>query len=206
MPSVLAYTLSIAAATLFVSLPFLIPSNTQVPDIQVAFIGNSVMFTNDLPRFMEAISSHTIKQNSCLNPYLTITSSWYDGNGMYGKFTTPDALIKRSIVSSNHIYDYGACSTLQLLEGSDERLAQGDGDFDDQNDNPCLQDENYLYYSLHYTEKVEWDFVVLNGATRGPARSSTREAALEAGRVVCSVLSFFHHFHTSLYFDICLLE
>lgn len=180
MPSILTYTLSIAAATLFVSLPFLIPSTTQIPVIQVAFIGNSVMFNNDLPRFMEAISSNSIKQNSCLNPYSTISTSWYDGNGMYGKFTTPDALIKRTIETSNHIYDYGACSTIQLLEGSDERLAQDDGDFNYQNDNPCLQDENYLYYSLHYTEQVQWDFVVLNDATRNPARSSTREAALYA--------------------------
>ena len=179
MPSILTYTLSITAAALFVSLPFLIPSNTQVPGIQVAFIGNSVMFTNDLPRFMEAISAHTIKQNSCLNPYSTISSSWFNGNGMYGKFTTADALIKRTIVTSNHIYDYGACSTIQLLEGSDERLAQN-GDFDHQNDNPCLQDENYLYYALHYTQKRQWDFVVINDATRNPARSSTREAALYA--------------------------
>jgi len=182
MSSLPGWAIPTLALTSLLAVPFLLPSLSWQQEIQVAFIGNSVQFTYDLPRFMEAISANRITQNSCLSGYATISSMWEGGNGMYGKFSTANALISDTIETSKYIYDYGACSTTQLLDATDQRLAQGGDDLDNGDNNPCVQDQNYLYYALHYygTDPPEWDFVVMNDATRNPARSTTRQAALES--------------------------
>jgi hypothetical protein len=42
--------------------------------VNVAFIGNSIMFVNDLPRFMVSLSDYRLEQNSCLHGSLSFKS------------------------------------------------------------------------------------------------------------------------------------
>lgn len=45
----------------------------------VAFIGNSIMFVNDLPRFMVSLSEYRLEQNSCLHGSLSFKSILWKG-------------------------------------------------------------------------------------------------------------------------------
>lgn len=63
------------------------------PVVRAAFVGNSITFVNDLPRFMEALSGHTIQQNSCLHGSLNLRTILTKGNGMYNKWQTTNAIL-----------------------------------------------------------------------------------------------------------------
>jgi len=173
------------------------------PDVSVAFVGNSMQYYNDFPRFMEALSDGHISQNSCLHGDASLRSITVSGNGMYaiwgGKGTA------RVYDEDNRIFDYGACTVPQLLFGEDADLDQryeegdyGDGadrqleESDDANDddffsfsdglNPCFMDEYYYTYlkQLYSAEgSPQFDFIVMNDNTRNPARLNTREESLE---------------------------
>jgi hypothetical protein len=124
---------------------------------------------------------------------------------MYLKFNTSNALLmeinvrtddNRS-VSTDILYDYGACSVPMLLTGKDGVLEEiydygpgwtyepqpGDNNTDQYLDgtNPCLEDYYYLEYTLEkgVTDPPRWDYVVMNDLTRAPARYVARQQSLE---------------------------
>jgi len=182
--------------------------DTYRPSYHVAFIGNSMQYYNDFPRFMEALSGGTITQNSCLHGDANLRTILIWGNGMYKIWTTGSA---RIFSDDKTLYDMGACTVPQLLLGYDADLEEkvgmygeyvdGDDDqvvyaFDDDNiqqtddymsykdgKNPCQNDLNYYEYlqyggGLGETGRT-WDFIVMNDNTRAPARRSTRTASLQ---------------------------
>jgi hypothetical protein len=119
--------------------------------VSVAFIGNSMLYFNDFPRFFEKITHHHVVQNSCLHGGGSIASLLLEGNAMYPQFQTPNALLGHD-VHGNPIYDYGACTVPQLLLGWDDRLhdpgyAQTIDQMNNQS-NPCRHDWPYFEYAL----------------------------------------------------------
>lgn len=162
----------------------------ELEEISVAFIGNSMIYFNDLPRFMEALSANKLTQNSCLHGGATIRTMLATGNGMYKKWSTANALVPG--YEDEGIHDFGACTVHQLMFGFDSRLYYDDDDNTGENDdalsysyyegiNPCHEDENYLPYleKKYALDPPKWDFVVLNDNTRSPARNTSRQTALE---------------------------
>ena len=83
----------------------------------VAFLGNSMFYFNDFPRFFETIAGGRVVQNSCLHGGASIESLVIQGNAMYPQFGTVQAIIGTNEVSGDIIYDYGACTVKQLLNG-----------------------------------------------------------------------------------------
>jgi hypothetical protein len=55
------------------------------PNVRVAMIGNSLMYYNDLPRLLEAMSGGSITQDSCLHGDASFKSHLTYGNGMAEK-------------------------------------------------------------------------------------------------------------------------
>ena len=152
--------------------------------IRVAFVGNSMQFVNDLPRFMQAIAKESptgesrIYQNSCLHGSLNFKSLLRKGNGMYHKWRTRNAKITKGI------YDYGACTVPQLLLGYDENLQalNANGYYKKDGRNPCLQSSKYYEYlvdTYDNTTTTQWDFVVLNDQSKRPAISSKAAASMK---------------------------
>jgi hypothetical protein len=150
----------------FVAL-LLLPQSEVHHHIRVAFIGNSIVFVNDLPRFMEALSAGHVSQNSCLHGATRLRTILYSGNGMYNKWQTENAIIKEVSVDDDLygyiaqddddvnsepyvIYDYGSCSVPQLLYGTDDTLEEynANGQYKEDGKNPCIEDPAYLRY-LH---------------------------------------------------------
>lgn len=198
----------IATAIIFTMMAIMFPSPDMVPDITVAFVGNSMQYYNDQPRFLEALSQGHIFQDSCLHGDATIRTLLKTGNGMYSKFRTANAVVEDA---SEYVYnqmdddvtvvihDYGACTVRQLLLGQDSRLPDqeqienyddyfnpedDDGDnenYIDDGTNPCFEDAYYMdYLDARYAENPrQWDYLVLNDNTRSPARYDSRQRALE---------------------------
>jgi len=177
-----------------------------LPHVTVAFIGNSMMYYNDLPRLMERLADGHIVKDSCLHGSASLSTLLVWGNGQYEIWATGNArfaldddtveLIDDDEVDIGLMYDYGACTVHQLFFGYDEdldtRVADYNGDdeivksddffsFQD-GKNPCLQ--NYYYY-LYLQDKYErdgtphWDFVVINDNTREPSRTEPRASSLK---------------------------
>ncbi len=153
--------------------------SVPLPNISVAFIGNSMTYYNDLPRFLETLSQNHLTQKSCLHGDASLTRILQTGSGMSEKFRTANAL------DHNQMYDLGACTVKQLLLGRDEDLElqvrtnvseglRNDGT------NPCLQDPSYLTYVDNHVfeETPTYNYIVLNDNTRNPGREATRRAGL----------------------------
>jgi hypothetical protein len=125
------------------------PPHKSNKKTSVAFIGNSMFYFNDFPRFFQALSDDSIVQNSCLHGGASISSLLMEGNAMYPQFRTEKAILSNvSSSSSIHarngndnasleqnqaaddeeetpqhvLYDFGACTVPQLLVGRDDRL------------------------------------------------------------------------------------
>ena len=198
--------LPIAAAVVFTMVAFMIPTPDPHPEISVAFVGNSMQYYNDFPRFMEALSQGHISQDSCLHGDATIRTLLHTGNGMYPKFMTANAVVDDAAEyiynqmdddATIVIHDYGACTVRQLLIGEDSRLPDQeqmenyDDYFDPEDDdnknyindgtNPCFEDQYYMaYLETRYAENPpHWDYIVINDNTRSPARNNTRQRSLE---------------------------
>jgi len=142
---------------------------------RVAFVGNSMFYFNDSPRFFEnlvAVSSTAISkttpsqhqqhqqqqrqqsrkliQNSCLHGGSSIPSLFYHGNGMYEQFRTEASILTR--IRGHTIYDYGACTVPQLLSGN-ARFAMPPRSGDNTaaiHLNPCHNDMIYLQYAKQW--------------------------------------------------------
>ena len=173
----------------------------QPPDpLRVAFIGNSMFYVNDIPRFMEELSQSTMIQDSCLHGGRTLRSLLRRGNGMYFKFKSSNAKINTTTSDTTTTvttYDWGQCTVPQLLFGTDENLETLFAD-DDQSyyyrdrKNPCFRDEYYLEYlteenQRRYNGKLpQWDFVAMNDQTRFPALYQTRQISIKVLQQVYS--------------------
>jgi hypothetical protein len=144
-----------------------------------------MMFVNDLPRLMEAMSGFQLFQDSCLHGSLNFGSMLRKGNGMYGKFAEPNA---RAQTKNENVADLGACTVAQLLLGVDPNLQPGNsnGYYFNDGTNPCLVNESYYNQrqnrTVLQTPTPFWDFVVLNDRTTYPAVPSLRNRSTSSLR------------------------
>lgn len=192
------FHLALGGCLIGVSLLFaiVIPGKTR-PYKHVAFIGNSMQYYNDLPRFLATLSDNHITQDSCLHGDATLESILLTGNGMYSIWGESGSA--RVYNDDATIHDFGACTVRQLLFGYDAELAQRieatdlsaqvdeaqpNDDFATFTDlkNPCFMDEYYYNWLQNkYDEQgtPHFDFVVINDNTRSPARTDSRQASLQ---------------------------
>lgn len=78
--------------------------------VRVAFLGNSILYYNDCPRLLEALSApRSVTQDSCLRGGSTFASLLAKGNGMASKFASPNAL------KPDGSHDVGAPTVRALL-------------------------------------------------------------------------------------------
>ena len=131
-------SLIIASLVVLAGLLLLPQSLTHRP-IRVAFIGNSITFVNDLPRFMEGISSGRISQNSCLHGATRLRTILYSGNGMFNKWKTVNALI-RYISPEEELYGY-------IAQGDDDDDGNG-GDDDGGDDDGFTAGDPYPLFDF----------------------------------------------------------
>ncbi|KAL3803622.1 hypothetical protein ACHAW5_006384 [Stephanodiscus triporus] len=160
------------------------------PVASVAFVGNSMFYFNDFPRFFEEIGDGGVVQNSCLHGGASIGSLVIEGNSMYPQFETAGAILGLDDEWGT-IYDYGACTVRQLLSG-EEYQPDRDGYYSEasndlNNANPCRADAAYMEYANAFFKESTavregWDYVLINDNSRSPARWSTREHSLETLR------------------------
>jgi hypothetical protein len=148
------------------------------PRLNVAFVGNSFQFVNDLPRFLQALSLGTIYQDSMLHGSLSLVTLLQHGNGMYHQWNTINAL-----TTENGIFDYGACTIPQLLLGYDNNLS-----FRNENlyykawlNNPCFQDNQYYQYR-QARPPPSWNYVILNDQSLRPAYAKKRNTTMNSLR------------------------
>lgn len=153
--------------------------------VSVAFLGNSMFYFNDFPRFFEQLSqSYVSHQDCCLHGGASIPSLVNDGSGMFPQFQT-----KNAIAGTYHhktIYDYGACTPRQLLFGYDASLHDPNYtihyfNLTDPDRNPCREDDTYRQYMIQKQQTADhpdWDYVIINDNTRDPSRNATRLASL----------------------------
>ena len=126
-PVVAMYKLTGAAAAVVTMAFLLAPNNSRAT--RVAMIGNSMMYYNDLPRVLEAMSERklgdnntkTLYQDSSLHGDADFYVYMQSGNGMYKKWQTRNARIWER-AKDYYLYDWGACTPEQLLMGYDARL------------------------------------------------------------------------------------
>jgi hypothetical protein len=164
---------------------------------RAAFLGNSVTFVNDLPRFMEQLSGNSIQQSSCLHSSLNFGTLLQKGNGMYNKWRTENAIIDYYNNDDNEnddkipVYDFGACTVQQLLLGYDSSLSSNGNNNGNNNNNknrlnPCYRDSNYLdYINDHQNKELlkrskKWDYVIMNDQTLYPGTVEKREKSINA--------------------------
>lgn len=121
----------------------------------IAFVGNSYLYVNDMPRLMQKISGGRIHQDSCLRTSASLGKLLRAGNGMYQLWQTANArtykyntawVQKNDDQQSNQqqddqcaedgsgcdddgttkVYDFGSCTVFQLLEGYDYDISYKD--------------------------------------------------------------------------------
>jgi hypothetical protein len=147
----------------------------------VAFLGNSYFFVNDIPRALESMSGGHVYQNSCLHPGSSLAELWITGNGMVKLWSTPEAQL--STESYGTLYDYGLCSVAHILQGHDEYMAYGNeaGKYYDDGLNPCLHDETYDTFirASGEIQVAQWDYVVLVDQTKRMAIPQARNETVQ---------------------------
>jgi len=157
-------------------------------ELNVAFIGNSYLFINDIPRIMESISENHIHQESVIHSSGgSLGNLLLTGNGMYPLWKTEDAVIDsytNSYGKNVTIYDYGLCSVAQILTGYDEIISYGNEDEAYYNDgkNPCIRNQNYFNYieDKLSNSSFAWDYVVLSDQTKRMAVEQARQQSIYA--------------------------
>jgi len=154
-------------------------STSELPPLSLIFVGNSMFYFNDVPRFMEALSGHLITQNSCLHGGGSISSVIKRANGMHPQFRTTNSIV--TTFKNYTIYDFGACTVRQALTGNSSLdPSKWDLDMDPHNQNPCIAEPVYMEYLAKYyhsyTPKI--DFLLINDNTRNPSRNQTRQESL----------------------------
>jgi hypothetical protein len=166
---------------------FLVENRVNHKHQNVAFVGNSNFFVNDLPRLMEAVADGKIFQDSCLHSKGSIMNIIMTGNGMYQRWQTEAAVLDNDYTQDDYqyanddpLYDYGACSVPQLLIGQDAYLSIGGYDDQDDETNPCLQSAGYLEYTESFNYSAPWDFVVVTDQSKRMCYAEAREQAILA--------------------------
>lgn len=157
-------------------------------ELNVAFVGNSYLFINDIPRVMEAISEYHIHQESVIHSTGgSLGNLLLTGNGMYPRWKSDEAVLESYVNDYGNnvtIYDYGLCTIAQILEGYDEILSYGNEDEAYYNDgkNPCIRDKNYFNYIQNKlaNSTFEWDYVVLVDQTKRMAIEEARQQSIYA--------------------------
>jgi hypothetical protein len=155
----------------------------------VAFLGNSYFFVNDIPRAVEAMSAGHIYQNSCIHPGSSLAELWVTGNGMYQLWTTPEAAL-----ADYNTYDYGLCSVAHILQGYDEYISYGNtaAKYYDDGLNPCINNQVYDTFIRggsdgddddnnvpKVTTTPSWDYVVLVDQTKRMAIAQARNETVQ---------------------------
>lgn len=186
---------------------FVITRNTGQIDweeeINVALVGGAYLYVNDISRVMEAVSSGHVNQQSCIHPGGSLARVLASGNGMYQAWQTENA-IKWTSANNNYnaddyfnnnddddgdgsyvLYDYGACTVAQMLQGYDEYIGYQNptGAYYDDGLNPCIVDEKYaniIQYEFLKDGKPEWDYVVIADQTKRMAVAESRNETLES--------------------------
>jgi hypothetical protein len=140
--------------------------------VSVAFIGNSFIFVNDMPRVLEAFSEGKMKQDSLLHGSLNLVSLTKKGNGMYRRWGKSS-----NAINEDGFHDFGACTVIQLLQGRDEWLDNYKDYYYDDGLNPCFEDPSYLEYAsmirapegnADKDSYPTWNFVVFNDQSMRP--------------------------------------
>lgn len=154
--------------------------------INVAFVGNSYFYVNDLPRTIEQMGNGHITQDSVIRNNASILQIIMGGNGMWNTWATTKAMangveFEDSQGETKYLYDMGACSVPQLLTGHDDAITYKNnaGTFNNDYQNPCFQQEAYREYQ-ESTKRTKWDFVVITDQSKRMAFEDTRESALMA--------------------------
>ncbi|KAL3910214.1 MAG: hypothetical protein SGILL_007782 [Bacillariaceae sp.] len=187
LPKVLAASLAAGAGIGIIT--YLVATRGQAPlypaNVNVAFVGNSYFYVNDLPRFVENIAAGGhLNQDSVLHNSASILEIIMTGNGMWNKWATKTAMIggvkyEAQDGNTEYLYDMGACSVPQLLTGHDKLVTSGDslGAFINDGQNPCFEQDAYLEYQETFDYKG-WDFVVLTDQAQRMCFDETRQQAL----------------------------
>jgi len=120
--------------------------------VRIAFIGNSILYFNDQPRFIEMLGNGTLQQDSCLRGGATLPSILKTGNGMSTKFHTDNAKIIDEDTGEVLGYDIGAPTVYTLLRGFEDNSS---------------------------TARIpELDYVVMNDYTQAPTRKNSRSETI----------------------------
>jgi hypothetical protein len=165
---------------------FVIPANSVLVGNEsfhekrpvIAFMGDSMIFYNDMPRLIQRLANYSVVQNSCLHMSASLSNILQTGSGMSDRFDTPNAMTKEGY------YDMGACTIKQLLLGYDEDLNKQVYNhrhfYEDDGTNPCLQSKSYLTYlnNLNWQKFRAPKYVVINDNTCGPGRNTSREESI----------------------------
>ena len=154
--------------------------------ISIAFCGNSMLYFNDSPRQLELMitisqSNTKVIQDSCLRGGATLSSLFEHGNGMTTKFkTTPAKFQLHDILSSSILPNYvinPICSG--NIDNEDEATTNIATKSSSSTSN--RDDDHISHYDIgsHTVEQMiqsrsQWDYIVLNDYTQGPARLETR--------------------------------
>ena len=135
-----------------------IHDDIQFGELNLAFVGNSMLYYNDCPRLLEQmfLASNLfpggVHQDSCLRGGGRLRSLWRKGNGMAKKFSTQSALLpdyqQELSINPNEepVYDIGAPTVQTLISNMTSGMSAG------------------------------WNVIIMNDQTQSPARLETREA------------------------------
>jgi len=141
-------------------------------------LGNSIQYFNDQPRLLQHLlqtSFGNVFQDSCLRGGSSLPSLYEEGNGMWFKFETPNAL------QPDGTYDVGQPTIHALLAGANYSSSNHTHHhFNHTHNHTNHTPVNYSWAFRH--DYDPFDFVIMNDYTQGPARKQTREMSLEALR------------------------
>jgi hypothetical protein len=136
----------------------------------VAFAGNNILATNDIPRLVERMGLGSITQQSCINPSATIDSIIQTGNGMASQWATEHAF-------DDGMYDVGVCTIKQLILGYDDSLSYNNENNNYQNigTNPCFEEQDYIAYLANkISSNILPQYFVIAGNTKRMALEDYR--------------------------------
>jgi hypothetical protein len=147
-------------------------SSSNRGGVRVAYLGNSIQYYNDCPRFLTNLSQGAIAhQDSCLRGGASLVTLWTKGNGMKHKhkFATMNAKIISTVLPVGENHGEG---------GGGNENGNGDDEYDVVYDvgSPTVQDLLTTTSLLgcddtkNNQDCSRWDYVVINDHTQGPAR------------------------------------
>ena len=162
----------------------------ETKTISIAFCGNSMLYFNDSPRQLELMitisqSNTKVVQDSCLRGGATLSSLYEHGNGMMTKFKTTPAKFQ--------LHDIFSSSSSILPSFVINPICSSSTTIGDENEATTTTSHRYNDHISHYDvgshtveqmiqSRPQWDYIVLNDYTQGPARSASRQETQHALR------------------------